>query len=373
MPVVDQAHPCILLGEGQTKKDVASNLLELEVHEDSDLAGVFRVKLAIIRAESGLWTLLDEGQAKPWQKLEIMMNVGDVEEQVMKGYVTQVRIHVDSTEGNSYLELVGMDATCLMSAEEVIKDWPGKSDSDIATELFTKYNLSSTVQSTGVVHEEKFSTILQRESDIQFLKRLARRNGFECVVAGDTGYFQKPNLDSTPLPELAAHFGKDTNLTSFEGNWNALLPTAVEVHQIDVGAKSVLDVAVEKSSQPDQGKDGPQLPPLPRGKTPRMFVRHGVFTGQPEMKNQADALADEADWFIEARGEVDTQIYGTVLHARKRVPVKGVGTLFSGIYYLTSVKHFYTPDRYIQNFTARRNATGPKPKDFKAAGPNLPI
>jgi phage protein D len=369
MPVVDQATPCILLGDGPTDEAAGSNLIELEVQEDHELAGVFRIKFAIVREEGGLWTLLDQDQAKPWQKLEIKMNVDGQEESVMKGFVTQVRVHIDPIEGNSYLELAGMDASCLMSLEEVIKDWPGQTDSGIAEKIFSKYGLSSDVDVTEVVHDPKVSTIVQRESDIQFLKRLARRNGFECMIVGSLGIFKKPDLNITPLPELAAHFGGDTNLTSFDANWNALRPTGVEMHQIDSVTKQVQSARAPKSSLPLLGTDGPPDPPLPGGKTPRMVVRHAVATGQPEMQNLADGLADEASWFIEARGEVDSISYGTVLHVRKRVPIKGVGELFSGIYYLTSVKHVYQNDRYIQHFTARRNATKPKPSDFPAESP----
>jgi phage protein D len=364
MPVVEQATPCILLGEGSTQKEVGETLLELEVQEDHDLAGVFRMKLAIVRAEGGLWTLLDQDQAKPWAKVEIKMHVGNVEESVIKGYVTHVRIHIDAIEGNSYLELAGMDASCLMSVEEVIKDWPGKSDSEIVEAIFSKYNLSLDVEATEVVHDDRFSTVIQRESDIQFLKRLARRNGFECVLDGDMGIFKSPNLNSTPLPVLAAHFGEETNLTSFDANLNALRPTAVEVHQSDVLTKQAQDTTVETSAQKDLGTEGPPAPPLPLGKNSRMFVRHGVATGLPEMQKLANALVDEADWFIEARGEVDSITYGSVLRARKRVPIKGVGEMFSGIYYLTSVKHEYRVGRCVQHFTARRNATGPEPDDF---------
>jgi phage protein D len=364
MPVTEQAKPCILLGEGSTQKEVGETLLELEVQEDHDLAGVFRMKLAIVRGEGGLWTWLDEQQANPWAKVEIKMHVGDVEESVIKGYVTHVRVHIDPTEGDSYLELAGMDASCLTSVEEVIKDWPGKSDSEIVEAIFSKYNLSSDVETTEVVHDDTFSTVIQRESDIQFLKRLARRNGFECVMVGNMGIFKSPDLDSTPLPVLAAHFGKETNLTSFDANLNALRPTAVEVHQIDVLTKQPQDISVEKSAQKDLGTEGPPAPPLPSGNTSHFFIRHNVTTGLPEMQQLANALADEADWFIEARGEVDSITYGSVLHARNRVPIKGVGEMFSGIYYLTSVKHFYHVDRYLQHFTARRNATKPKPNDF---------
>jgi hypothetical protein len=46
------------------------------------------------------------------------------------------------------------------------------------------------------------------------------------------------------------------------------------------------------------------------------------------------------------------------------VPIKGVGEPFSGLYYVTNVKHNFTVGNYVQKFTARRNALAPKPSDF---------
>jgi len=37
------------------------------------------------------------------------------------------------------------------------------------------------------------------------------------------------------------------------------------------------------------------------------------------------ALLDEAEWFTEARGEINTVVYGAALETRKLVPIKGVG------------------------------------------------
>jgi phage protein D len=364
--------PCFLVGEGETQRDLGASLLELEVEEHHELAGVFRTKVATVRGEDGLWSNLDQDGPVPWTKVEIKFNLGDREEPVMTGYVTQIRVHIDASESASYLELVGMDSTSLMSAEEVIKDWPGKSDAEIARELFGKYGLDAEVEDTDVVHDDTVSTIIQRESDIQFLKRLSRRNGFECVVVGDKGIFGKPALDGEPLPALAAHFGQESNLTSFDAAWNALRPTAAEYHQIDAVGKELQASTVETSAQEQLGRDGPVAPPLPAGATPRVFVRHEVATGVPEMEQLTNAIVDEAGWFIEARGEVDGVQYGDVLHARRLVPIKGVGELLSGVYYLTSVKHLYTTDRYTQSFVARRNATVGRPDDFGDGGLSLP-
>jgi len=372
MPTTTQVTPCIVVGDGDQQKDLTSSILEFEVQEDHELAGVFRLKLAIVREAKGLWRFLDEDSVQPWAKVEIKLNTGDSETPLFLGYVTNVRVHVDTDEGSSYLELTGVDSTALMSVEEVIKDWPGKSDSDIATAIIKKYSLKAEVDSTSVTHDDKQSTILQRETDIQFLKRLARRNGYECGVSGTTAFFSKPKLDGDALPALAAHFGDDTNLNSFDVDWNLLLPTAVQMDQIDFFSKAVVSVNLAQSAQTLLGKKGPATVTIPQSK-PKAILRHVVSTAVPEMKALVTAVADDAQWFMEARGEVDGEKYSDLLRPRKRVPIKGVGAIFSGMYYLTGVKHKYTVDHFIMNFTARRNASVSKPADFGGGGISFPL
>src|SRR5262249_14391119 len=161
--------------------------------------------------------------------------------ELITGFLTEVSTHLDPDEDNSYVELGGMDATCLMSLEEKVKDWPNQSDSDIAKHIFSSYNLVPDVDETNIVHNEAISTIIQRDTDIQFLKRLARRNGLEVRVGGGKGTFRKPNLNDTPRPVLAAHFGTDTNLISFDARANALAPMRSEMHQADPVSKQLQD------------------------------------------------------------------------------------------------------------------------------------
>ncbi|MGH7597041.1 MAG: phage late control D family protein [bacterium] len=348
--------------------DFFLSLLEMEVEEDHRLAAIFKLKLALARQEDGLWTFLDDERVQLWKKVKISANVEDEEVELITGYITQIKPHIDPDENNSFLEICGMDATSLMSLEEKLKDWPNKSDSDIAREIFQNYNLATEVEDTGVVHDEAVATIIQRETDIQFLKRLARRNGFECFVQGETGFFRKPVLDESPQPVLAAHFGAETNLTSFDARLNALRPAAVEMHQIDTIGKELQDAVAETGEQSQLGRDGALSIEAPNGIASRMFVKHAVATSQPEMQNLCRALFDEAEWFIEAKGEIDSGLYGAILRAKRLVPIKGVGEIFSGIYYVTGVKHIFNIERYTQKFAARRNALAPGPDDFGGNG-----
>src|SRR5690349_18101099 len=134
--------------------DMLAAALELEVDTDFRLASSFRLKLATHREPDGSWLFLDDDRLKLWNPFKVNARIGDDEQQLISGYITQISTHLDPVQGNSYVELLGMDATCVMSLEDKVKDWPNKSDSDIAREIFSSYNLTPQVDETGVVHDD---------------------------------------------------------------------------------------------------------------------------------------------------------------------------------------------------------------------------
>ena len=356
--------------EDEDAADLFLSLIEMTVEEDHRLAAMFRIKLGMQRQDDGLWEFLDDERIRLWSKVVVAVSADDEETELIMGYITQIKPRFEPDESDCTLEIYGMDGSSLMSLEEKIKDWPNKSDSDIAREVFGNYSLTPEIEETTIIHDEAVATIIQRETDIQFLKRLARRNGYECFVKGETGYFRKPVLTDPPQPVLAAHYGDESNLVSFEARLNALRPTAVEMSQIDTIGKEIQDAVAESNEQEQLGRDGALSIEPPNGLTSRLFVRHAVATGQPEMESLCRAMFDEAEWLVEASGEIESSIYGVALQARSLAPIKGVGELFSGMSYVTSVRHVFTAENYRQYFTARRNALAPADGDF-AGGDSL--
>ena len=348
--------------------DMLGALIEMEIEEDHRMASVARLKLSMTLT-NGSWRFLDDpDRVKLWNTLSVSTVLADTETELFKGYITQIRPHLVVDRSDCCLEIIGMDATSMMGLEEKIKDWPDQTDSDIARAIFQEYGLASDVEDVEITHEEVASTIVQRESDISFLKRLARRNGFECYVRGDTGYFRSPALDEEPQPVLAAHFGADTNLLTFHARMNALSPAEVVMHQIDAVGKEVVSVTSASGEQRQLGAEAAIDSVSPSGRQARLFVRHAIATSQAEMERLTRALYNESEWLIEARGEVHTLRYGAALRTRGLVPIKGVGEAFSGLYYVTNVRHKFSGGGYAQHFAARRNAAAAEESDFEAGG-----
>jgi hypothetical protein len=58
---------------------------------------------------------------------------------------------------------------------------------------------------------------------------------------------------------------------------------------------------------------------------------------------------------IFASGSLDVTRYGRILKARSLVGVRGAGTAFDGLYYVTEVKHKIKRGEYKQDFKLVRN------------------
>lgn len=338
-----------------------ADLLDLEVELDDELAAQFRLRLAIDRNKAGHWSHIDDGLLCVWHNVKIMAGFKGSIEDLIDGYITHVR-PAFSDAASCTLEVWGLDRSVLLDRQDKLKAWPNKKDSDIAAAIFgdPAYKLSAQVEDTNLIHDEKISTILQRETDMQFLRRLAARNGFECYVEGKTGYFRPLQLGATSQPVLALNFGPDeTNTESFSIEVNALVPANMAMWQIDRTDKSLLDVSVQSSGQKILGQTDATLLPSGGIDPGLAIVARAVATGRSEMEALCQGLYHQAEWFVTGEGEVNANCYGHVLKPRLPVTIKGIGETYSGIYYVAHVTHRFGKGGYTQHFRVRRNGLMP--------------
>jgi len=344
---------------GEEIEELYPDLVKLEAELDEEMAGTFRMQIGLPQQEDGGWRHLDDERFAPWTPVTIKADFADGQEELISGYITHLRVDFCGEPTQCMLEVTGMDGSVLMDREDKLKAWPNKKDSDIAQEILQSYGFSAEVEDTEIVHDEAVSTIIQRETDMQLLRRLALRNGFECFVEGASGFFRAPQLDADPQPVLAAHFGDETNLTRFVAEVNALAPANVAMSQIDRLSKEVLEASVEGGTETVLG-DADAAGLLAVGMTPgQVRVGMSVATGEAEMTALCRGLFHRGQWFVSVEGAVDAARYGHVLRPRKTVPIKGVGETHSGMYYVSHVTHRFTDCAYEQEFRARRNALRP--------------
>src|SRR5712664_3878538 len=204
-------------------QDFYGDVLSLRVEESVSTGNVFQLQLATQLTDNGAWRHLDDDQLALFTKVSIkigftgggglagalgavgsMLGGGDGNNglvPVFDGYVTAVQFDIGSEPGHSSIAVSGLDTSVLMSLEEKIVVWKDMSDSDIVRNIVGGYDLDIKADSTTTVHQEDDTVVVQRASDIQFVRELAQRNGLEFYFETDqasgnvTAFFRAPQLD----------------------------------------------------------------------------------------------------------------------------------------------------------------------------------
>jgi phage protein D len=334
-----------------------TDFLSLEVELDNELASLFKLRLALRLQPNGAWTYIDDERFQVWQPLTMHAGFDTATDALMSGYITHIKPDFQRDPAYCTVEIWGMDGSVLMDREEKLRAWPQAKDSAIATQLFSLYGFSSVVVETPIEHDEQVSTIIQRETDMQFLKRLALRNGYECYVEGKTGFFAPPQLKGKPQPLLAVHCGQtETNVNRFALEMNALTPTNVAMVQVDRLNKNTLEATVASTRQQVLGRTTAPGIVAPGVAPGQVYISMNTTTGTAEMDTLCQELYHQAEWFISAEGEIDGNHYAHVLKPHGTVTIKGIGEAYSGVYYVTHVAHTFRAHGYTQFFRAKRNA-----------------
>jgi hypothetical protein len=175
-------------------------------------------------------------------------------------------------------------------------------------------------------------------------------------VRGGTGVFRSPNLQDPPQKILAVEFGHETNLLRLNVRVDGTPARAVTIRRLD---------PIEKQSQVMELSESPlrligeqTLSALQPSTSGSVLVKQQVTASSEEMKARLYGAYPAANQFVKVDGEIDSRSYESVLRAKKLVTIKGAGERYSGLYYVTRVKHRFSLDGYAQNFEAYRNGIG---------------
>jgi phage protein D len=357
---MQQVSYSISLDDNPLDTELLAAVREIEVEDHAELADMVRLKLALaVREDGAAWQVLDDDSFRRLSKLRIEVSLGSRRLPLIEAYVIETRSELSNTPGESLLEVVAMDPTSLMNLEERVRAWPDMADSDIASTIFGEYGFTPQVDQTQPTREELDRTVMQRGSDIQFLRELAERNGYECYVelnaeSGEVeGHFHPSRSDDSSQGVLSVNLGNATNVNRFNARYDMLSPLTTEARNVDAG--NVADNDTASDSQSDElGEQGTATQDRPR----RVLLANTGLTDTGELQSYAQAVVDRAAWAIHAEGELSSVTYGDILRAKRPVNVRGAGRQFSGTYYVEKVLHHLSDEGYTQSFSLRRNATG---------------
>lgn len=320
------------------------------------------------RDEKGMWAVQDLGLLKPWEPIVIEASFGTRSEEIMRGYIRQIKASYPQDAGAASVIVECQDNSIVMDRMHYRQNWgtaeaPMTDEGLIFQQMVARSQLTPDPQSG---HGLSRVHLFQDGTDITFLRERAEINGYELMFAGGLVYFGPMRLSGEPQATIKVYAGLDTNCLSFDVD--------ADGHQPD---KAGYDAAPETGTATVSGTFPPNIvilgPESAAGGGPGLpdFVWRLRRTGtndEAELTARAQAKANELSMRVKVSGELDGTLYQHVLQVGKLVPVDGVGSQFNGLYYVDTVSHHFSVDGYSQSFKLMRNAYG----DNVPAVPGLP-
>jgi phage protein D len=346
-------------------------LLSVEVEESVELPGAIRLELPVTRTTSGDLLHVSDARFGPHANLAVVVTAGDrPPECIFDGYVLSHKVHLDTGTTEGALSIWGQDASWLMNLEEKVREWSDVTDASVANTIFGEYGFDAAAENTeddSPSHTEAGHTLMQRASDIQFLRQLARRNGKLCRVACGqeagrrTGFFAKPSLDGEPAVTLTLNPGKpgEETVRALDFEWDVTRPTEVAARQAMFDSDDEDGASGDASDSELSLLDARGLADF-SGKPMKVLLTAPVDDAG-ELQMRARSLLREAAFFARCTGEADGARLKAVLRAGTVVRVEGAGSLYSGKYLVWSVRHRLASHEHTMSFTLVRNAVGPAP------------
>jgi hypothetical protein len=273
---------------------------------------------------------------------------------MLRGKVTAVQTSFPAN-GLPQITVSGFDLSYCMTigtGKEPLK-WANRKDSEIVAELAGQYGLNPKVEDTKVKHP---ITEKGQQSDMQFIEKLAERNGFEFYTFDTDLYFQRPkNVRETANngdPVVFLEWGR--GLLSFSPEMNISQQiTKVEVRGWDVNSKKEIVGTAGKGDEPrrDTGRQsgGDVMQTVCRDQG-ELKIRVPVFSKQEADRWAQAILKKRAEQFVQGSGE---SIGLPEIRADENIKLEGLGTPFSKVYYIEQSTHTINSSGYRTTFKVK--------------------
>ena len=302
------------------------------------------------------------GSPIPIVRVVIVATVNGTPQVLADGMVTQTHVVPGSDAGHSTLQVIGEDLTTVMDKIELTGlPYPAMPGEAIAAVILAKYAV------LGVVPEIIPSIMLdvpiptnriptQKGTDLEYLQWLVNRVGYVFYVEPgpepgmNVAYWGPKVKVGVPQPALNVDMDAYSNVEQLTFSYNSQNRSLPVVYVQNEQTKVPIPIPI-----PDIGPLNPPLglvAPMPTKfyglpETAKYTATQAVLIGLAEASKSADCVS--------GTGTLDVQRYGRVLKARSLVGVRGAGTAFDGLYYVSQVKHSIKRGEYKQSFTLTRN------------------
>jgi hypothetical protein len=355
----------ILIG-GTAAQDFDADIVELEVEENADLPGAFSITLPVSLTSSGDYDTVSDQRLAPLSNIAITAQASDGQTQcLIDGYVLSQSIHLDTGTSKSTVKVWGQDASWLMNTTEKTREWVDVTDGAAANTIFGEYGFApdpSNLDDDSPAHTSDGASLMQRASDAQFLRVLARRSGklfriFCTDTPGQrTGFFAKPDITSDPAVTLTLNDSNAATVSALDISWDVMRPSAVTAQQVlftDSDPNGAGGTVTDDGLSP---MDQRALTDVAGGTLTALLTT--TAADADTLTQRAESVLREAGWFVRCQGTTDADRLGSILRAGTVAKIDAAGALHSGNYLVWSVRHHITAEKHEMAFVLVRNAVG---------------
>ncbi|MBD2449272.1 VgrG-related protein [Nostoc sp. FACHB-152] len=270
-----------------------------------------------------------------------------LEHGLIEGEITGIETHFnEKTEAPIIIR--GYDISHRLHRGRYNRSFLNQTDSDIVKKIANEVGiLLGKIDASGVNHEYVFQ---ENQTNMEFLRERAARIGYELFIEDGKLNFRQPeskeSLNLKWLDEISKFSVRVTNAEQVN---------AVEVRSWDYTRKKLIasEAKSEKVITETGNGKGSKTSTAFKGKppSPKMIVVDQPVATENEAKKMAQALCDELGGeFVYA----DAQAYGNPqIRPGRIINLEGMGDRYSGKYYVTETRHFYTQRVYTTDFSVR--------------------
>ncbi|MDZ8050647.1 MAG: VgrG-related protein [Aulosira sp. ZfuVER01] len=353
------SQPKLELGGQEASPELIKDLLQITVEESLHLPAMFTLVV-----HNSYIPTVDRAEYQPWRH-EKLFEIGKkvklgfvssttqdadfdekLEDHLIEGEITAMEVHFNE-KSEAHMIIRGYDISHRLHRGRYNRSFLNKTDSDIVEQIASEVGIKvGKIDASGEVHEYVFQ---ENQTNMEFLRERAARIGFELFIQNDKIYFRKPeSQESIQLKWLVDISKFSTRVTSAEQ------VSAVEVRGWDyTQKKAIASTAKAETVITDTGnkKGSSSSTKFSNLKPPKMTVVDQPINSTTQAQKMAQALCDELGGeFVYA----DAKAVGNPkVRPGKVIELTGMGDRYSGKYYVTETRHFYTQRIYTTEFSIR--------------------
>lgn len=351
------AEPLLKIEGESAPSELTNDILEILIEESLHLPGaftlVFRNSSQPGQKEATFWQHQDRFEIGGQIELGFKSNATESKEYkeqtegiVLQGEITAIETHF-TAGAQAPIIIRGYDTSHRLHRGRFNRSFQNMTDSDILKKIAEEVGIQTgTVDDSGAPHDYLFQA---NQTNMEFLRDRAARNGFELFTQDGKLQFRKPKADES----LKLKWLKDLN-SFYVRVSSAEQVQSVEVRGWDYQQKQPI-VATQSSDQVitenqyGKGKDTSNVfeekPSAPK----MIVVDRPVFTTE-EAETMAQALFNELEGeFIQA----DARAEGNPKIRPGRIVTLEDMSKYDGDYYVTETRHLFSERVYSTEFSVR--------------------